>query len=341
MLVASLTLVVGCGLSDNGGDAHNGAPLDLYGGYTMDAEAPGFGDAELIAGNPGDTPYDDEMADSSSVRGAMNNSRARKYMLRMVWGNLDNPDTTVLTCPVTDWSGSMMADGGVVIVRGLIRFEPGDYIVRPRRSAHAVAWVSHTNNHVDGILVEIIDVPDPRPRPAANILSIATPMFTLDIPFDSLADYARSATFDECNGVAIAATDRREIACPRGFLEGKWVSASDTSGSFRGAWVRDDGSLDGFLHGHYTIEDGQRVLFGKWITTAGDFGGLMRGTWGPILDDDDGRIGSVEEEPDGYFRGRWVDEALLVVGEFKGHYCLPEAPDTTGSFNGRWMTRCR
>lgn len=335
--VALLVLAAGCSQSDNDGQIGGGKMLDLYGGYDTSPEAPGFGNAELVAGHPEDTPYDDDMADSSAVRSAVNNPRARKYMLRMVWGNLEHPDTTVSTCPVTDWSGSITADGGLLIVRRLIRFEAGDYIVRPRRGAREVEWVSHTCNHVDGLLLEVIDVPDARPRTVANALSIATALFTLDIPFDSLADYARAATFDDCNGIAIAATDRRETRCPRGFLEGGWISRSDTSGAFRGAWVRDDGSLDGYLHGRYTVEDGRRILFGKWITTAGDFGGLMRGTWGPLLDDAE----PGEEGPDGYFQGHWVNDAFTIVGHFRGHYCLPEAPDTTGSFHGRWKEDCR
>lgn len=341
MSIAVLVLAAGCGLFDDDGQPGKGEILDLYGGYTTSNEAPGFGDAQLVAGHPEDTPYDDDMADSSVVTRAMNSARARKYMLRMVWGNLGHPDTTVSTCPVTDWSGSIIAEGGVLIVRCLIRFEAGDSIVRPRRGAHEIQWVSHTYNHVDGLLVEVIDVPDARPRTVANALTITTPLLTLDIPFDSLADYARSLTFDECNGIAIAATDRKETRCPRGFLEGEWTSASDTSGWFKGAWVRDDGSLDGYLHGRYTTDKGERILFGKWITTAGDFGGLMRGTWAPLLDDDAGDTEPGDQEPDGYFRGHWVDDALVIAGEFRGHYCLPEAPDTSGSFHGRWMNRCK
>ena len=339
--VAVLVLAAGCGLFEDNGQTDDGKVLDLYGGYTTTNEAPGFGDAELMAGHPEDVPYDDDMADSSEVRRAMTNGMAKKYMLRLVWGNLEHPDTTVSTCPITDWSGSITADGGVLIVRRLIRFEAGDYIVRPRRGAREAEWVSHTYNHVDGLLFEVIDVPDPRPRSADNTVSITTPLFAVDIPFDSLADYARSVTFDRCNGVAIVATERRTTKCPRGFLEGGWISASDTSGWFRGAWVRDDGSLDGYLRGRYTIDDGERVLFGKWITTAGDFGGLMRGTWGPILDDDPEDAEPGQREPDGYLQGHWVDDELLIVGQFRGHYCLPEAPDTTGSFNGKWKNDCK
>ena len=102
--------------------------------------------------------------------------------------------------------------------------------------------------------------------------------------------------------------------------------------------MNNDGTLDGYLQGHYALRDGERVLFGKWITTAGDFGGLMRGTWGPLPGDD---LDDAPETPDGYFEGRWVNESLTVEGAFRGHYCLPAVPDTAGFFHGRWINDCR
>ncbi|MFZ1946607.1 MAG: hypothetical protein WAW06_03615 [bacterium] len=336
--IAALAMTAGCGTTDDGG-AGQGAGLAEYGGYTPTPEAPGFGDTGLVAAHPEDTPYDDELLGGPDVSNALRNGGARHYMLRLVWGNLDNPDTTVSVCPATDWSGSIKADGGVIIIRRLVRFEPGDSIVRPRKGAREIEWASHTGNHFDGILFQIVDVPDPRHRMVANSVTITTPLYTAEIPFDSLAAYDQTITFDGCNKIAVVAVEMERAKCPRGFLEGAWVSESDTSGWFKGAWVRQDGALDGYLRGRYTVEEGRRVLYGKWITTAGDFGGLMRGIWGPLLDDDEEEAD--EAGPDGYFEGHWVNEALTVAGDFRGHYCLPESPDTAGFFHGRWKQSCR
>ena len=340
--VVALAITSGCGTVDEN-NGNQGAALGVFGGYTPTAEAPGFGDPGLVAAHPEDTPYDDELVGGPDVTNAMKNGGARHYMLRLVWGNLDNPDTTVSACPGTDWSGSIKADGGVIIARRLIRFEPGDSIVRPRKGAREIEWASHTRDHFDGILFQVIDVPDPRHRVVANTVTITTPLYTAEIPLDSLASYDESVTFDECNKIAVVAVELKRAKCPRGFLEGAWVSESDTSGWFKGAWVRQDGALDGYLRGRYTIEDGQRVLYGKWITTAGDFGGLMRGTWGPLLADDDDADDDEADEagPDGYLQGHWVDESLMIQGDFRGHYCLPEVPDTAGFFHGRWKQACR
>jgi hypothetical protein len=333
----ALALVAGCGtFVPDGDDTAGTARLDLYGGYTTASEAPGFGDADLLASHPEDTPYDDDMIDNPEIGNALKNRAARMYMLRLVWGNLENPDSTTTACPVTDWSGSLVTDGGVLVVRRLIRFEPGDYIVRPRRGAHQVQWVSHTAGHLDGLLVQIIDIPGQRNTAVRNAVTISTPLFTSEIPFDSLASYAATFTIDECNEVALTASEISRPGCPHGFLEGAWASESDTSGVFRGAWIKDNGELDGYLRGRYTIENGRRVLFGKWITASGDFGGLMRGTWGPIVADRDGA-----GTPDGCFSGHWVNDALTAQGVFSGHYCLPEEADTAGFFHGRWKADCR
>ncbi len=347
LMMAGLTmalaavLVAGCGKSVTQGNEDGEKDLLAeYGGYTTDNEAPGFGDADLIAGHPEDAPYHDDMADSSEVSNAEKNRGAKKYMLRMVWGNLDNPDTseTAGSCPTTDWSGSIEADGGILIIRRLIRFEPGDSIVRPRHGAREVEWISHPGNHVDGILFQIIDVPDPRHKEVKNTVTITTPLYTAEIPFDSLAEYNQLVTYDECNKMSLVGTMLERVRCPMGFMEGTWASETDTSGNFEGAWIGDGGALDGYVQGYYTVRDSVGVLFGKWITTSGEFGGLMKGTWGPLVDQDEEE--AREDCQGGYFEGKWVDDALVDVGRFKGHYCFPDSTED-GIFRGRWMQDCK
>lgn len=339
--VVGLIFILGCGVSDN--DNESGSDqLAQFGGFTPVDEAPGFGDPGLVASHPEDTPYQDAIENSYDVKQGKGDRRSKFYMLRLVWGNLSGPDT-VTTCPETDWSGSLTADGGVIIIRRLIRFEPTDSIVRPRHGSKEVDWISTTSGDIDGILFEIIDVPDARSKTFTNSVTITTPLFSGEIPFADLADYDSTVTIDACNGISIVATQFKQPgACPRGFLEGAWVAESDTSGTFEGAWIRDDGSLDGFLHGRYGVQDNVRVLFGKWITTDGTFGGLMKGVWGPGADDDSDDADLDENpEPDGEFHGHWVDDAFMVVGTFRGVYSLPVAGDSLGSFHGSWRRDCK
>jgi hypothetical protein len=234
-------------------------------------------------------------------------------------------------CPISEWSGTLEVDGGVAIVKRLILFDRGDSIVRPRRGPRSIKWVSYTMGHVDGLLLKVIDLPDPPGKESKNILSITTPFYTGEIPLADLADYREVVVYDECNAISIVATRIEPLGCPKGFLEGRWVTATDTSGYFKGAWIGQYGTLMGHLRGIYEVRDGDRVLFGKWIDASGEFRGLLRGTWIP-LDEEDG--------PDGLFEGRWVDEDHEVKGFFRGHYCICSG-DTTGTFHGRWKKDCR
>lgn len=331
-MLAAVLLIAGCdGLSPGENEGDDNDLSREYGGYTTADEAPGFGDPALVASHPEDTPYTDEVASSPEVRDATRNGWSKFYMLRMVWGNIDNPDTSEDSgsCAVTDWSGSIEIDGGLVIIRRLIRFEDGDSIVRPRRGARDVEWISHTHNHVDGLLLEIIDVPDPRHKPAKNSVTITTPLHSVEIPFDSLPRLNQVNTYDACNKVALVGAEVERRVCPRGFLEGVWVSQTDTSGYFEGAWIAEEGTLVGHLKGRYTVRDTSRVLFGKWITPSGKFGGLLKGTWGLVNGD-----------PDGYFEGTWVDKSLAGGGRFSGRFGFPS--DTAqGVLRSRWMKDCR
>ena len=335
LLTAGIVLFSGCGMFDSD-ESGTGLPAELseYGGFTTGDEAPGFGDAALLADYVEDDKFEDEMENDPRVTSAINRRGAKHYSLRIVWGNLETRDaslTAASDCPVTDWSGSVKMDNGVLIVKRLIRFEPGDSIVRPRLGPHQVQWVSYTKDYVDGIQLKIIVPPHGNADSLDGVLTINTPFYNGSIPLASLEDYRELIVYDECNKISIVSTLAIPSDCPKGFLEGGWMAESDTSGRFRGAWVGAEGGLMGYLIGNYEILDGDRVLYGKWITESGDFQGLLRGTWGPVRDEDCEK---------GFFQGHWVNEALTVKGDFKGHYHISE-DDTSGFFQGRWRKDCR
>lgn len=334
-LMLALVLMAGCELfSPDQSDSDRPAEISEFGGFTASDEAPAFGDIDLLKGYPEDEPFDDDMEDDPEVRNAKKDRRAKQYALRIIWGNVERRDSTLADaedCTVSDWSGMIEVDGGVAIIKRLILFEPGDSIVRPRGGPRKVQWVSYTKDHVDGLLLKIIDLPDPPPREVRNTLAITTPFYTGEIALADLEDYREFVIYDDCNAISIVATCIEPLHCPKGFMEGRWAAETDTSGYFKGAWIGNQGTLMGHLRGVYGIREGQRVLFGKWISTSGDFQGLLRGRWTPI----DG-----EDGPDGFFEGRWVDENLNPEGFFRGHYAI--CPDNNaGTFHGRWIKDCR
>jgi hypothetical protein len=335
LLVAlSLGLVAGCEtFVTDGEDAVQTPDLEEYGGYTLADEAPNFGDADLVSSYPDEEPYDDEVANDPRVQNAITRNGAKHYTLRMIWGNLGRRDSTLGVgeeCPVTDWSGSLTVNGGVVIVKRLVRFDRGDYIVRPRPGPSEVEWVSHTQPHLDGIVFHIVELPRPSATDTETAVTITTPLYSATIPIEELDDYREFVVYDDCNKISVVATETAPAGCPRGFLEGAWTAETDSSGRFKGIWIGDGGRIIGHLRGEYRVRDGRRVLFGKWVNRSGNFKGLLKGTWSPL---------GGETGPDGYFEGRWVDRDLVVKGVFKGHYCL--CGDGQGFFHGRWIEACR
>ena len=334
-LILAAGLLAGCELfSPDEYAAGRPAEISEYGAFTTADEPPGFGDAGLLQGYPEDQLFEDTMDNNPDVRNGENDRRARQYAIRMVWGNLERRDSSLTDaepCPISDWSGMLEVDGGVAIIKRLILFERGDSIVKPRRGPKKVQWVSYTKDHVDGLLFKIIDLPDPPPKEFKNTLTITTPFYSREIPLTDLEDYREFVVYDDCNAVSIVATRIEPLGCPKGFLEGRWVTATDTSGYFKGAWIGQWGGMMGHLRGIYEVRGGRRILFGKWISSSGDFQGLLRGTWTPLKN---------EEGPDGLFEGRWVDETFEPKGFFRGHYAIC-ADDTVGTFHGRWIKDCR
>ena len=335
LLTAGIVLLSGCELFDSSESA-TAEPADIseYGGFTTADEAPGFGDDGLLAAYSGDKDFEDEIENDPRVRSAANRAGARQYALRIVWGNLDTRDSSPAEasgCPVTDWSGSIETDQGVIVVRELLRFDPGDSIVRPREDPRSVKWVSYTKDYVDGIQFKIVVPPHGPSDIADGHIAIVTPFYNGMIPIASLADYREFVIYDECNKIAIVATEAQPSECPKGFMEGGWIAESDTSGRFRGTWIGGEGGLMGYLMGNYEVRDGHRVLYGKWITESGEFQGLLRGFWTPLAKVDG---------PDGTFEGHWVNAAFTVKGDFRGHYHVSE-DDTSGFFQSRWRKDCR
>jgi len=317
--------------SDDAETASREEMLAEYGGFDTGDELEAFGDADLRASYTDDPEYQDDMEGDDAVTAAYRHPRAQRYLIRVVWGNIQRPDTTdeddPWDCPVTDWSGSLQVSGGVVVVRRPIRFEtPADQIIRPRSGPSRVSWISHTQPHVDGILFEAIDVPEAGDAESANSVSINTPLYTVEIPFGELDGYREFLEIGECSKISIVATRNQYTGPPAGFVEGGWIAETDSSGYFRGGWISANGRIAGYLRGRYTVRDGRRVLLGKWITASGAFGGLMKGTWQPSRGD---------SGPDGFFEARWVDEFFIVRGVLRGHYHIcPEGG--AGFFHGHW-----
>lgn len=343
LLVALLALGgAGCN-SFFGGDTQSADPeTDLYddamfadlsqsledpdGGYTMNDEAPGFGDASFMHMFQEAHQVQDGMMQHHEVQDMLATPGAEVHYVRLLWGQLaGNPDIDT----VTDWGGSISVDRGAIVVLRRIAFEPlTDWVVFPREDIKVVDLYSLTTTHYDGLLLQVID---PTPElDTPNDLTIALGPGQGSVSVAALNGLERVIDVDEL-GNQLSLQSPEPLDCPNGFLAGVWarpMHGDDAErGIFRGAFLSYEGRLLGHLRGFWGVtEDGERAFRGKWIALDGSFRGILRGTWAPD-DTDAAGIGS--------FEGIWVDETETVQGTLAGQFRTGRGRG--GFFAGRWL----
>ncbi len=354
----SLTTTSGSGLDDFD-------QLDLnqsYGGLTATDEEVAFGDEalkalmlaeeqEVVMDPLADDPVVLEMEERSRHRERYEIAqRPRFTFLRLRWGMLRGPDITTASespCDMTDWTGTIRTDRGLVVVKRMIKFEPADHVVFPRLDPRIVAFVSHTWCHFDGLVIQIVEPPleDSTTPVSPNKLYIDTPLYQGEFLVSDLK--AMNEVFDvddlgnkfQLNGFGLGDIE----VCPKGFLSGRFlrvpmddpeVVATEGEGhrygSFAGAWYNLNGSIRGFMRGGYGVNaDGERIFVGKFINRNGRFGGLYRGGWEPTSDD----------RGLGEFRGTWAARNGNLKG-YLGGRSHPVEGYPGGFYEGRWTSLC-
>jgi hypothetical protein len=312
---------------------------DAYGGYSTADESAAFGDASLAAnfGPDGDIAVDENVDTTRTDR-----RRPHRYLM-ITWGNLRAD--SLIDFP-TDWTGGLCAENAVVVVKRLIRFDPRDQLL-PRTSRACVEWVSHTQPHFDGILVELLpmrcdslDLATVNDRPCLKAMSVTfkTGPLTVTIDENELQNLHRVVTVDDAgNAVAFNSFVRVPGECANGFLAGQWQPVDDEriDGRFRGKWVSETGVHMGYLRGIYGVNgNGRPVFFGKWVTEGGRFQGLLAGRYGV-----NPSTSAAVSETNGWFEGVWYRRNLRVGGGLGGVWCVNDDANG-GYFRGRWSARC-
>jgi hypothetical protein len=344
LVIATVIYVAGC--SDSDDPAATDSELytreqvpdlnDELGGYNLADEAPGFGDEVLVAEFGDDEDFDDPMAAHPLVaeRELDRERRPRPRIYLMVtWGNLHR-DTTITH--VTDWSGGLTVDPGVVLLERVIRFEPNDRIL-PRTEPGYLGWESRTMPGIDGVVLRIVPCAPPdtadadaEADSAETTITFATGPYTATFSLAELPGLDRIVTLDDGNAVSFNAVIVPPNACPQGFLRGVWRHHPERpGGEFFGKYADEMGFHRGFVKGHYGVNDeGRNVFFGKWISRSGRFEGILRGTYG-----------NFDGDEIGWFAGHWMDRDRRIQGDIKGEYRrIDERP--SGFFRGRWLRDC-
>jgi hypothetical protein len=338
---------------------------DEFGGYQAIDESPAFGDDALMASaDSSEEEFNDPMLSDSNVESVIRDLNAGHYHLRAVWGRLRFDSTS--TTP-TDWSGSLSSNYGVEILRRVIRFEPGQDYILPRKDRRTIEWVSKTTVHHDGIAVDIfvppvipvldttrmemtdslgnvhIEIVVDTTWPARDpvMVQFKTGPYSRGFNLEELVSLDTIVFLDDSNAVAFHAFKLDRLVCPKGFLSGVWGFDDSGKGIFRGVWMDRMGRVDGFLKGHFgRTEDGRELFFGKWVSREGRFEGFIRGHWG-YYNCISNNI-TTPCSPAGHFDGHIYSSNRVIIGVLGGQFRIgfPSSVVAGGFFQGRWKLYC-
>ncbi len=343
LAVIGLFVIGLAGCSDNNVAPENGEEeninlTDNFGGYKATNEQPAFGDPD-IASLEGSDEADDPMGRHPEVDSIMHLPEVNVYSVEFLWGHLEVDSTET---EVTDWSGSLTVERGAIVAVRLIRFEEGDFIVRPRFLRRVLEFESRTRPSFDGMLVYVYD-PQLSESPIENSLTFASGPFTRTFSMSELASISELIDVGS-NQFSVNGFKLERLACGEGFFEGKWVrpASENGRGTFVGRWISGDGLMLGHVRGHFgNRDDGTQVLFGKWISIAGIFRGFLKGEWGFGTDDEP------EATNKGWFAGDIYNREEVIIGEYDANWIAKERPGnghgrgaTHGFFRGQWSQIC-
>lgn len=291
------------------------------GGLDTTDEAPMFGDDttfQAIALER-DTSVVDTMVSDPSVSSIEAAPDVVRHRVLIAWGRLPaDPNATT----GRDWSGSIKVSRGALVVGRTIGFEEATDRLLPRTAADQVEFQSMTRPFADGLVLRVLTRPDPAQGAPLLTYTSADGTHTYDLDLAALIEGPVSIDAGDGNRV-VAMALRDNDACDHGFMRGRWVALEPGMGVYRGAIANAEGEVTGHIRGIWgQRQNGDKVMFGKFIATDGSFRGLLVGTY-----------------EDGHYRARWITRAG-DHGLAGGVYF--DAPNLRGGmFAGRWAeTSC-
>jgi hypothetical protein len=323
LLACSLVAVAG-GCTDTPEDEADQivSALELEnGGLDTEDEAPAFGEAEAFtaAAIENSAAVSDTMETDTEVVALRQRPDVEHLRVAAIWGRM--PPSRENVTP-HDWSGSIVASRGAVVVRHRIGFEDATDRLAPRDARTAVPFQSVTGPFVDGLVLEVLADADLGTITLSYVPVAGT---TVEIRLSDLLAGPVATDFGDGNRLVVTALRGDRDACDHGFMRGRWHALRQNLGAFRGLVTDADGTPIGHMRGIYgTRRNGEQVFFGKYINTEGQFRGIYAGHY-----------------RDGAFVGRWITRAG-EHGRLGGEYreSLP-GPEVGGVYMGRWAeTSC-
>jgi len=318
LLLASSTFAcVNAGSGTDDADQVTSALEQENGGLDMENEAPMFGDelAYQSAAIETDTAVTDTMAADPSVTAIENTVGGVRHRVLIAWGRLPaDPNATT----GRNWSGSLTVSRGALVIGRTIGFEEATDHVLPRQSRDRVDFQSVTRPFADGLVLRVLD-PDPSQGPLQLTYTSADGTATYNLDLSQLAQGPISIDAGDGNRV-VAAAVRDGDPCDHGFMRGRWIALRPGMGVYRGVVADAEGQPVGHIRGIWgQRQNGDHVMFGKYIANDGTFRGILAGTYEAghfharwlVSSGDHGVAGGIYfDAPNvrgGFFAGRWAE----------------------------------
>lgn len=279
------------------------------GGETTTDEAPMFGDEAAF--DDMSIEADAPVTDATPIADM---AGAASHRIVIAWGKLPADPASA----PRDWSGSLQISRGALVVGRTIGFEDATDHLLPRASRDVVSFQSITKPFVDGLALRALDPTPASTDPLTLTYTPASGGASYSIDLAQLA--SGPLVIDAGDGFKVVAASLRDQDCEHGFMRGRFHQLTPNLGVFRGLVVGPEGGVLGHVRGIYgQRNNGDHVLFGKFIDDAGHFKGIMAGTYAGgsfdakwlVAGGEHGRIaGKYFDAPTvrgGLFVARWAD----------------------------------
>jgi hypothetical protein len=176
------------------------------------------------------------------------------YAVTFIWGDIFGPSHSA---EPTDWSGRFsLNQDGVVHVRYLIDFEPGQDSILSHDNPAFAAWVSETQFDFDGLSF-LVFIKRNTPTAVIPAVTFETPLFKLQLTAHQLCYFAGFYPIDESCAVAVHSRKIWSNSCPGGFIDGTWhlKNSSPHQGHFDGVWLARNGEPVGIMTCEYWMKN--------------------------------------------------------------------------------------
>lgn len=319
LVLVSSTFGIGCTTdSDDGTDSAaevSSAIERENGGLDTSDEAPMFGQdsAYDAIAMEGEASVTDPMASDPAVSSLESAPDVARHRVLIAWGHMP---VDLTATAARDWSGSLKISRGAMVVGRTIGFEEATDHVLPRTSPDQIDFQSVTKPFADGLVLRVLVPASTDGAPHLTYTS-TDGTHTLDLDLAALIQGPISLDAGDGNRV-VAVALRDNDACDHGFMRGRWVALKPGMGVYRGTIANAEGEPTGHIRGIWgQRQNGDKVMFGKFIATDGSFRGLLVGTYEA-----------------GHYHARWITRAGdhgLAAGVYF------DAPNVRGGvFAGRW-----